>query len=77
MAVRRPGVGLSGARVWWRGHAAIVHKWLTLVWVGLMIPSLTVWKDSLTWVIAMSVWANIAGHWGAYQAARTDSEESA
>ncbi len=68
---------MTGARTWWHANAAQVHKWLTLVWLALLVPSVTVWKDSLTWVIVMSVWANIAGHWGAYQAARTTSEEKA
>ena len=48
------------------------HGYATLVWVLLMIPSLLLWKESLLWVIIMSVWANVAGHWSSWQAARSE-----
>ena len=46
------------------------HKTLTLVWVLLLIPSFLFWRESLLWVIFMSAYANIAGHWSAYEAAK-------
>lgn len=54
---------------WSRVHAA-----LTGVWVLLAIPTLLVWKDSILWVGIMSVWANVASHWSAYQAARAEEK---
>ena len=48
------------------------HATATLVWVLLLIPSVLWWKDLLVWVVIMSVWANIAGHWSSWQASRTE-----
>jgi hypothetical protein len=48
------------------------HKWATLIWLLLLIPSLLWWRESIVWVVLMSVWANIAGHWSAYQASRAE-----
>lgn len=50
------------------------HGYATLVWVLLMIPSLLLWKESLLWVIIMSVWANVAGHWSSWQASRAERQ---
>ena len=56
------------------------HGIMTVVWIFLLIPSLLFWSQSVLWVVLMSVWANIAGHWSAWQAARgevkTDEQET-
>lgn len=49
-----------------------VHAALTVIWIGLLVPSLLWWAHSLLWVVLMSVWANIAGHFSAWQAARAE-----
>jgi len=49
-----------------------VHGILTIIWILLIIPSLLWWSDSILWIILMSTWANIAGHWSAYQAASSE-----
>jgi hypothetical protein len=53
------------------------HKWATLAWIALTIPTLLVWKESILWVALMSVWANIAAHWSAFEgaAAKAAQEE--
>jgi hypothetical protein len=51
------------------------HGWMTMVWFILAVPTVIVWKESILWVALMSVWANIAGHWSAYQAARAEEEQ--
>lgn len=51
------------------------HKWATIVWILLLIPSILFWKESILWIILMSVWANIAGHWSAYQASRAERKQ--
>ncbi|UDL16805.1 hypothetical protein SEA_ATUIN_134 [Arthrobacter phage Atuin] len=51
------------------------HKWATIVWIGLLIPSILFWSELLLWVVLMSVWANIAGHWSAYQASRAELKQ--
>ena len=48
------------------------HLVAAVMWVGLAIPSLIWWKDSVLWVILISVYANIVGHLSGYSAARAD-----
>ncbi|HHX1861549.1 TPA: hypothetical protein ACU6UY_002202 [Klebsiella pneumoniae] len=54
------------------------HLVAAVMWVGLAIPSLIWWKDSVLWVILISIYANIVGHLSGYSAARADqaAEES-
>ncbi|HBT5850478.1 TPA: hypothetical protein MCA66_002116 [Klebsiella pneumoniae] len=54
------------------------HLVAAVMWVGLAIPSLIWWKDSVLWVILISIDANIVGHLSGYSAARADqaAEES-
>lgn len=53
-----------------------VHGVLTVVWMLLLIPSLIWWADSIPWLVTMSVWANIAGHWSAYQGASSEIDDN-
>lgn len=48
------------------------HMVMTVLWVLLLVPSLMFWSNSVMWVVFMSLYANVVGHWGAYQAARAD-----
>lgn len=48
------------------------HAGMTVVWLVLLVPSLLWWKDSILWVILLSVWANMASHFGAWQGARAE-----
>jgi len=48
------------------------HAVATIVWLILVVPSVLWWKDSILWVILMSAWANVAGHFGAWQGARAE-----
>ncbi|MBT0603705.1 hypothetical protein [Klebsiella quasipneumoniae] len=48
------------------------HLVAVVMWVGLAIPSLIWWKDSVLWVILISIYANIVGHLSGYSAARAD-----
>ena len=54
------------------------HLVAAVMWVGLAIPSLIWWKDSVLWVILISIYANIVGHLSGDSAARADqaAEES-
>jgi len=52
--------------------ASRLHLFLLVTWAALMVPTLTVWRDSIWWIGFISVYANIATHWGAYQAARAE-----
>ncbi|HCM4284010.1 TPA: hypothetical protein N3J59_001292 [Klebsiella quasipneumoniae] len=48
------------------------HLVAAVMWVGLAIPSLIWWKDSVLWVILIIIYANIVGHLSGYSAARAD-----
>ena len=43
-----------------------------IMWFVLAIPSVIWWKDSVLWVIIISIYANIVGHLSGYRAARAD-----
>jgi hypothetical protein len=40
----------------------------------LAIPNYLWWSDLVTWVAWMSLYANVVGHWSAYQAARAEEK---
>jgi hypothetical protein len=39
----------------------------------LMWPSLQWWRESVPWLVAMSVWANVAGHFAGWMGARSEA----
>lgn len=49
-----------------------LHLVLTLAWVVALVPTLLWWRESILWVAFMSLYANIVGHWSAYQAVRAE-----
>ena len=55
---------------------ASIHKYITILWIVLIIPSLVWWRDSVPWLVFMSVWANVASHWSSWQGARAEIEAS-
>lgn len=56
------------AASWVRFHLA-----MTTFWALMLIPTLIWWKDSILWVAGMSLYANVVGHFSAWQAARAES----
>ena len=48
------------------------HLVAAVMWVILAIPSLIWWKNSVLWVILISIYANIVGHLSGYSAAGAD-----
>lgn len=42
------------------------HGLAVITWAALVIPTLIWWKDSVLWVALMSIWANVAAHWSAW-----------
>jgi hypothetical protein len=53
-----------------------VNGWLTIFWVAMIPVSLaTGWVNSVAYVSALSLWALVAGHWSAWQAARVEEYE--
>ena len=54
-----------------------INGWLTIFWVAMIPVSLaTGWVKSVTYVSALSLWALVAGHWSAWQAARVEEFEA-
>jgi hypothetical protein len=53
-----------------------LHATLTLIWALLAIPTLIWWKDSILWVALMSLWANMAAHFAAYQGTRAEENNN-
>ncbi|EPF6607724.1 hypothetical protein [Klebsiella aerogenes] len=48
------------------------HLVAAIMWFVLAIPSVIWRKDSILWVIIISIYANIVGHLSGYSAARAD-----
>lgn len=53
---------------WWKW----LHRGVAAFWVLLAVPTLLWWRDSILWVAFMSLYANVASHWAAAQAAEAD-----
>jgi hypothetical protein len=53
-----------------------VNGWLTIFW-ALMIPValLSGWMESVIFVSAVSIYANLVGHWSTWQAARVEVKQ--
>ena len=54
-----------------------LHLILVIAWILLIIPTLLWWRDSVLWVAVMSLWANIAAHFSAWQSARVEVNQVA
>ena len=65
--VRRGAALLLSARFWQWLHGAAVA-----FWVGLVFPGLMLWRNSVTFVIFASLWANVATHASAWQGTRAE-----
>lgn len=53
-----------------------LHATLTIAWALLLVPSVLWWSESIAWVVIMSVWANIAGHFSAWQGSRAEDNNN-
>lgn len=50
------------------------HLVLALIWVGLMLPTLMWWSESILWVAFMSLYAIVETHLSAHHALRAQKE---
>ncbi len=48
------------------------HLAMTAIWLLALIPTLLWWKESILWVPTMSLYANVVGHFSAWQAAKAE-----
>lgn len=55
---------------WWATprSSVLVHRWLKWFWV-LIIPLSFLWRDVVAWVVFMSHYAIVVGHWSGEEAA--------
>ena len=53
-------------------HLRRFHAGATVIWLGLVIPTLLWWRDSILWIALMSIWANIEASFAAWQGARAE-----
>ena len=49
-----------------------VHKILLWLWLILAIPSITIWKNSVPWLVFLSVYAIVATHWAGFEGAKAE-----
>jgi hypothetical protein len=54
-------------RVW-----RYVHLLLTFLWGAAIMPTVIWWKSSILWVALISCYANMVGHFAAWQASRAE-----
>jgi hypothetical protein len=51
------------------------HQWIGWMWIGLAIPALLWWKDSVPFLIAMSLYANIEASFAAHNAKKAQESK--
>lgn len=51
------------------------NYWSMVVFLVLIPPSITWWKNSIPLLVAYSVWANFAGHLSAWQSSRVEERQ--
>ena len=53
-----------------------IHGWLTVIWLIASIPICIFLANSVPFLVFISVYAVVAGHWASWQAARTEEKEN-
>jgi hypothetical protein len=51
------------------------HLLMIFVWLGLSVPGLLLWRDAVWFVVIMSLYANLAAEFAAYQGARAEVKQ--
>lgn len=51
-----------------------LHKCLAVFWALLTIPTVLWWRDSVFFVSIVSIYANLVGHWSAFQASKAEEK---
>ena len=54
-------------------HLRRLHLAAMVAWALLAIPTVIWWHDSILWVAGISVYANFAAHFSAWQGTRAES----
>jgi hypothetical protein len=59
---------VEGDPVWMRK----IHGWLTIVWFLAAFPIMYFWSENITFLVFVSVYAVVTGHWSSWQASRVE-----
>jgi len=49
-----------------------IHGWGTIVWLVLAVPAVFFWRDSVPFLVFISIYAVVVSHWSGWQAARVE-----
>lgn len=49
-----------------------INLWMSIFWALMVIPAVTLWKNSITFLAIVSVYALFQGHLNAYMAGRAE-----
>jgi hypothetical protein len=52
-----------------------VHGYATLAWLALAVPAVLWWRHSVPFLVFVSVYANVTGHWSSWQASRVEVKQ--
>lgn len=62
---------VEGDPVWMRK----VHGWLTILWFAAAFPVMYLWSENITFLVFVSVYAVVTGHWSSYQACKVEVKQ--
>lgn len=62
---------IEGDPVWMRK----LHGWLTVVWFVASFPIMWFWAENLKFLVFVSVYAVVTGHWSSWQASRVETRQ--
>ena len=63
--------GVEGDPAWMRR----VHGWLTIIWFLAAFPIMYWWSENLPFLVFVSVYAVVTGHWSSWQASRVETRQ--
>jgi hypothetical protein len=49
-----------------------LHAALTVLWLLIAVPGILLWRDSVPFLVGVSIYANFVGHFSSWQAARAE-----
>lgn len=52
-----------------------IHGWATVLWFAAAFPTCIYLKDSVPFLVFVSVYAVVTGHWSSWQAARVETKQ--
>jgi hypothetical protein len=49
-----------------------IHGYATIFWILMIVPSIVWFRSSVTYLVMLSVYAVIMGHWSSWQSSRVE-----